>query len=39
MLNEIETIKTEVNNTRKAIGSVIHLLEKINSAMEAVLKK
>ncbi len=34
MQQQLELLKTELNSTRKAVGTVIHLLEKINTVVE-----
>ncbi len=39
MQQELETIKHDLISTRKAVGTVIHLLEKINTVVEDGFEK
>jgi hypothetical protein len=39
MEQALETIKQDLNSTRKAVGTVIHLLEKINTVVEDGFEK
>ena len=39
MQQELETLKKEPESTRKAVGVVIHLLEKINTVVEEGFEK